>query len=423
MLVLDEEYVGIMKIAMLTSSYPKWPGEMTAPFIEEIAVSIAARGHEVHMLMPHRSDLRRQAFERGVHLHTYRYAPTQALEVWGYSAALHGDVGIRPATIAAAPLALSSGLLALLRLTQRERYDIIHGHWVLPSGAVAALVAQRRNVPLVLSLHGSDVFLAEQTALTAWIARWAARRADRITSCSGDLAMRLAYLGGPGNRMQVIPYGIDAEEFYPTPAAGIAVREQLGIAPDRPMLVWVSRMVYKKGLSVLLNAMPTVLRHHPTVALVLGGYGDLREALEQQARQLGIAAHVVFPGPVGREAINAYWNAGDLVVVPAIHDHRGNVDGLPNIILESMSAGRPIIASRVAGIPQVIEHEKHGLLVPEGDHAALAAAIIQLLDQPGFAAELGRAARRRVEQELRWSHIAARFEKVYTEAQAHFAAR
>lgn len=71
-----------MKIAMLTSSYPKWPGEMTAPFIEEIAASVAARGHEVHVLMPQRSDLRRQPLERGVHLHTYRYAPTRSLEVW-----------------------------------------------------------------------------------------------------------------------------------------------------------------------------------------------------------------------------------------------------------------------------------------------------------------------------------------------------
>jgi glycosyltransferase involved in cell wall biosynthesis len=412
-----------MKIAMLTSSYPKWPGETTAPFIEEIAASVAARGHEVHVLMPHRSDLRRQPCERGVHLHTYRYAPRRSLEVWGYSAALHGDVGIRPATIVAAPLALLSGLRSMLELTARERYDLIHGHWVLPSGAVAALVAQRRKLPLVLSLHGSDVFLAEQSAPTAWVARWAAQRADGITSCSGDLAARLARLGGPAERMRVIPYGIDAEQFYPAREAGAAIRAQLGVAPDRPLLVWVSRMVYKKGLSVLLNAMPAVLRRHPNALLVLGGYGDLRDALEQQARQLGIAEQVLFPGAVDRHAINAYWNAGDLVVVPAIHDHRGNVDGLPNIILESMSAGRPIVASRIAGIPQVIDHARHGLLVPEGDPTALADAIVDLLDRPDFAAELGRAARQRVEQELRWSHIAARFEAVYLEAQAHFAAR
>ena len=342
-----------MKIAMLTTSYPKWPGEMTAPFVEEIAAGVAARGHEVHVLMPWRSDLRRDPFERGVHLHTYRYAPTRELEVWGYSAALHGDIGLRPATVAAAPLALGSGLRSLIKLTECGGFDMIHGHWVLPNGAVAALAARRRRLPLLLSLHGSDVFVAEQSAPAAWAARWAARQAGAITACSADLAERLVRLGGPAERSEVIPYGIDAGMFRPDREAGEELRRELGIAPGRPVLMWVSRMVYKKGLTVLLNAMPAVLRRHPELCLVLGGYGDLREELQRQAAMLGIAAHVLFPGPVSREHINAFWNAGDVVVVPAIHDHRGNVDGLPNIVLEAMSAGRPIVASHIAGIPAV----------------------------------------------------------------------
>ena len=84
-----------MKILMLTTSYPKWPGETTAPFIEEIAAGVAARGHEVHVLMPYRTDLRRAPIERGVHLHTYHYAPHPSLEVWGYAAAMQGDIGLQ----------------------------------------------------------------------------------------------------------------------------------------------------------------------------------------------------------------------------------------------------------------------------------------------------------------------------------------
>jgi glycosyltransferase involved in cell wall biosynthesis len=356
-------------------------------------------------------------------LHSYRYAPAQSLEVWGYAAALHGDVGLKPSTIAALPFALGNGLRALLRLTECERYDMIHGHWVLPNGAVAALAASRRKLPLVISLHGSDVFMAERSPLTAWIAGWSAQRADGITACSGDLAARLAKLGGPAKRMSVIPYGIDPNEFYPAPEAGAAVRAQLGIAADRPALVWVSRMVHKKGLNVLLDAMPTVLHAHPDLVLVLGGYGDLREPLEAQAQRLGIGKSVLFPGAVARDAINGFWNAGDIVVIPAVKDYRGNVDGLPNIVLESMSAGRPIIASRIAGIPQVITSGEHGLLVQPGDSQELAQAIIRLLNERQYAAELGRAARQRVEEELRWSHIAARFEQVYESAQEHFATR
>ncbi len=404
-----------LKIAMLTTSYPKWPGESTAPFIEEIAAGIAARGHEVHVLMPYRADLRREAFERDVHLHHYRYAIHPGMEVWGYAASLQGDVGIKNAALWAAPLALRSSLQALLRLTATGDFSLIHAHWMLPNGPVAALCARLRGLPLVVSLHGSDVFLAEQSAPTAWAACWAARQAGAITSCSGDLGARLAAVGAPPERVTVVPYGVDADVFHPG-ANGTEVRARLGIEPDQPVIFTLGRMVFKKGFDILLNAMPRVIAEHPEVVLVLGGYGDLREALEQQAVRLGIMEHVRFPGVIGHDDVPAFFSMADVATFPSIHDQRGNVDGLPNVLLEAMSIGRPIVASRVAGIPQVIADGVHGLLTPEGNVAALAAALNRVLSDRPLAAELGAAARKRVEQELRWSHIAARFETVFRRA-------
>jgi len=405
-----------MKIAMLTTSYPKWPGETTAPFIEEIAAGIAARGHEVHVLMPHRSDLRRAAVERGVHLHTYRYAPRRTWEMWGYAAALQGDIGVRRTALLAAPLALSSSLLALLRLTARGDFDLLHAHWALPNGPVAALCARARGLPLAISLHGSDVFLAEKSTPTAWAARWAARQAGVITSCSGDLAARLAALGAPSDRITVIPYGVDADAFKPGVDGADNLRARLAIEPAQPVIFTLGRMVYKKGFGVLLDAFAAVVRAHPRAVLVLGGDGDLREELEHQARALGISASVRFPGVIGRAEVPIFFEMAGVAVFPSVHDQHGNVDGLPNVLLEAMSLGRPIVASRVAGIPAVIEHGTHGLLAPEGDPAALAAALSRLVVDHDLAARLGRAARQRVEQELRWSHIAARIEHAYRQA-------
>lgn len=402
---------------MLTTSYPKWPGEATAPFIEEIAAGIAARGHEVHVLMPHRADLHRESLERGVHLHNYRYAPHPSMEVWGYAASLRGDVGVKHAALWAAPLALRSSLQALLRLTATGDFSLVHAHWMLPNGPVAALCARMRGLPLVVSLHGSDVFLAEQTAPTAWAARWAAQQAATITSCSGDLGARLAAVGAPPERITVVPYGVDADAFQPG-ADGTAIRARLKIAPDQPVIFTLGRMVFKKGFDVLLNAMPEVIAHHPRAILVLGGYGDLRESLEHQAVRLGIADRIRFPGMIGHDDVPAFFSMADVAVFPSIHDQRGNVDGLPNVLLEAMSIGRPIVASRVAGIPQVIDDGVQGLLTPEGNVAALAAALKRVLSDSRLATTLGTAARRRVEHELRWSHIAARFEAVYERALA-----
>src|SRR5689334_9739828 len=160
-----------MNICMLTSSYPKYPGETTAPFIEEIAAGLVRRGHCVHVVAPYHRDIRRAPIERGVHLHFFRYSPVRALNVFGYAESLQADVGLRGAAVAAAPLALGAGMLALLNLTKDEgrktkgdehssfvlrpsSFDLIHAHWVLPNGTPAALVAKLRHLPLVISLHG-----------------------------------------------------------------------------------------------------------------------------------------------------------------------------------------------------------------------------------------------------------------------------
>lgn len=401
---------------MLTTSYPKWSGETTAPFIEEIAAGIAARGHEVHVLMPYRSDLRRAPIERGVHLHTYHYAPHPEFEVWGYAAALRADIGVKETAFWIAPLALARGFYALMRLTATGDYDLVHAHWALPNGPVGALCARLRNLPCVISLHGSDIFLAQRSAPAAWAARWAACRSGVITACSGDLASRLAALGGPRARMRLIPYGVDADAFRTDPARAQAWRARLAIGAGRPVIASLGRMVFKKGFGTLLDAMPIILRDHPDAILVLGGDGDLRQTLEQQAERLGISSHVCFPGVISRADVPAFWSIAAVATFPSLHDQRGNVDGLPNVLLEAMSMGRPIVASRVAGIPAVIDDGIHGLLTPEGDAAALGAAIGRLLADRPLAHKLGKAARLRVEQELRWSHIAARIEDVYRQA-------
>ena len=405
-----------LTICMLTSSYPKYPGETTAPFIEEIAAGLVRRGHTVHVVAPFHRDVRRAPVERGVHLHFFRYSPTRALNVWGYAESLQADVGLKGAVLAAAPLAVGAGMLAMLKLSARTRFDLIHGHWVIPNGTPAALVARLRGLPLVVSMHGSDVYLAERAAPLSLTAAATYRAAGAITACSGDLRDRALRLGAPAARTSVIPYGVDVAAFQPDPGAGAAVRAELGLPPGTPLVLTVSRLVYKKGLTYLLEAWPQVLAAHPTAVLVLAGYGDLRDELERRAHELGIAGSVRFPGQLERERAARYISAADVYAVPSIRDQKGNVDGLPNALLEGMAAARPLVASRVAGIPDVITDGVHGLLTPERDPAAIAAAVNRLLADRDFAARLGAAARERVVAELTWDQTAARFERAYAQA-------
>jgi glycosyltransferase involved in cell wall biosynthesis len=272
------------------------------------------------------------------------------------------------------------------------------------------------GLPLVISLHGSDVYLAEQSPPLSLTAGAALRASAAVTACSGDLRDRALRLGARPGSVAVIPYGVDPQAFQPDPDAAAQVRAELGLAPDTPMIVTVSRLVYKKGLTYLLDAFPAIRARHPEAVLVIAGYGDLREELEQRAHHLGVASHVSFPGQLDRARAARYISAADVYAVPSIRDQGGNIDGLPNALLEGMGAARPIVASRVAGIPDVINDGEHGLLTPERDAPALAAAINRLLDDSTLAQRLGHTARERIVQELTWDVAAERFERVYLES-------
>jgi glycosyltransferase involved in cell wall biosynthesis len=278
------------------------------------------------------------------------------------------------------------------------------------------LAAQLMGLPLVVSLHGSDVSLAERHWATALAGGYALRRAAAVTACSADLRARAARIGASPSRSRVLPYGVDPLAFCPRPESRPAVRAELGLAEDQPLVLALGRFVYKKGFGVLLDAWPAVLAEHPRAHLAIVGDGDLRQELEQQTHRLGIAGSVTFTGSLKRAATSRYLASADVFVVPSVRDQSGNVDGLPNTLLEGMGSARPIVASRLAGIPQVIDDGVHGLLVPERDHDALAAAITRLLADPVLAANLGGNARRRIETELTWDATAALWEQVYLEA-------
>lgn len=405
-----------MNILMLTSSYPKYVGETTAPFVEAIAVGLARRRHMVHVVAPFHPDVRRAPVEYGVRLHFYRYAPHRVFNVYGYAESLHADVGLRRTALAAVPFALAASLRAMLHLTRHHRFDVIHAHWVLPNGAPAMLAARLRNLPLVVSLHGSDVYLASRGWPLALSAVAVFRSAGAITACSSDLYQRALRLGAPPAHTTVIPYGVDAHAFRPDPRAGIQVRAELHLPPDTPLILAMGRMVYKKGFTFLLDALPHIRALHPRATLVLAGYGDLLDELKEHARRLGVVDAVIFPGRLPRDRAARYVAAADVYVVPSVRDDAGNVDGLPNTLLEGMGAARPIVATRTAGIPDVIADGVHGLLVPERDPVALANAIVRLLSDRNLAARLGEAARRRVLDELSWDVTAVRFEEAYRHA-------
>jgi glycosyltransferase involved in cell wall biosynthesis len=400
-------------VVMVTTSYPRFPGDSVGTFMEPIAKGVAARGHEVHIVAPWHPRIARGSVEDGVFFHFFKYAPLTALNVFGYAEGLHADVKLRPAAWMSAPLALAAGWFKALRVAQKRRATMMHGHWVVPGGVIAA--AARPTLPLVVSLHGSDVFVAERTAPARTAARRVFRRAGFVTACSADLAARAVALGAAADRIDVVPYGVDAARFKPSPEARTRLRAAAGIGAATPLLFAAGRLVRKKGFEYLLDALRMI---PPPAQLVIAGTGDLEGELRSRAGDAGLGDRVRFLGDVAQDDVAAWFAAADVAVVPSVRDASGNVDGLPNTVLEALASGTPVVATAAGGIGAVVEHGRNGMLVAERDGAALAQAISALLADAARAAALGAAARETVTARFGWAAAAARFEAAYDRALA-----
>ncbi|MFL6193182.1 MAG: glycosyltransferase [Thermoanaerobaculia bacterium] len=395
-----------LDLLFLTQTYPRFEGDTSGPFIRDLARGLVRGGDRVTVLAPHAEGVAAGWDDGGVEVSTFRYAPERH-EVLGYGRSLEADEKVKGRAAVAAPLYALAARRAVRRRLRARRFDLVHAHWIVPNGVVAAGL---RGAPLAIGLHGSDVFLAEKPGVRS-LARWALDRARLLTGCSPELVDRVRALGFPAERSRVIPYGVDVAAFSPDPERRSLWRDRLGVPAGAPLLLGVGRMATKKGFQVLIDILPALLGEHPDLRVVLAGGGDLLERFQEAARPW--ADRVFFPGPVLRDTLPDLYRAADLFVLPAVHDGKGNVDGLPNVILEAMASGLPVVASGISGIPLAVEEGRTGRLVPEKDPAALLAALGGLLADRAGARAMGERGRRKAESELTWDAVAARYREGY----------
>ncbi|MCH9647983.1 MAG: glycosyltransferase [Deltaproteobacteria bacterium] len=365
-------------------------------------------GHEVTVLAPHAPEVASQWDDGGVEVQTFRYAP-ERFELLGYSRSLERDETMKKGAAVVAPLYAWQGRRAARALLRSRSFDLMQAHWVVPNALVAAPLARR--VPMAVGLHGSDVFLAEKPWLRSFVKR-ALDHTSVLTGCSPELVDRVCAVGFPAERSRVIPYGVDTEVFYPDRSQGEGWRKRLGIPSQAPMILSVGRMATKKGYQFLMPVLERLFSAHPEAHLVLAGGGD--RLAEFQAAAAPWRDQVHFPGAVYRDTLPDLYRAADLFVLPAVHDPKGNVDGLPNVILEAMASGLPVVASEISGIPLAVAPEETGLLVPEQNSEQLLAALSRALDLPTeVRRQWGTRARKRTETELNWDAIAVRYRQAY----------
>jgi len=399
-----------MRITVVTSSYPRFPGDGTAPFVQSICQHLAELGHQVEVVAPYDPAVC-SCSDQCVVVHHFCYTLLDSWHIMGYGKSLIGDMRLRKGVFFSLPTFLLAQFCCTLKVAIRQRADIIYAHWVLPNGLVGGWVASILRIPLAISLHGSDIFVARRNWIFGWVARWVLRQAATITACSEELRRAAIDLGALPDNVHTIAWGADPVRFHPDIAP--LNRSDFGLDSDDVVLVALGRVVPKKGFDVLVRALPGLLRYYPQIQVVIGGDGVYREHLHQLAAELGVTRHFHLVGPVPWSDVPRFLAMGDIFVLPSTRDAAGNLDGLPTVLLEAMAMGKPIVASNIGGVPLVIKNGVNGLLCPPGDVNALAQNIALLLESPALRMELGRAARNLVETRFNWSVVAKSLETLF----------
>jgi len=250
--------------------------------------------------------------------------------------------------------------------------DVVIGYWAHPDGQAAVHVARRLGVPAVVMVGGTDVLVLGTDARRRRAIRRVLEGADAIVAVSQDLKRALHAWELSANNVHVVRRGIDVTCFKPGDRG--EARRRLGIAPGRRALLWVGHMVPVKGLEVLMEACAEAATR-TDFHLYLVGNGPLSSKLRRRSVELGIETRVTFVGYVAHADLPDWYRAADLTVLPS------HSEGIPNVLLESIASGTPFVASRVGGIPEIVDPLLDRLVAP-ADASALADAIVDSLTAP-----------------------------------------
>jgi glycosyltransferase involved in cell wall biosynthesis len=261
--------------------------------------------------------------------------------------------------------------------------DRLHAHFIHTPGSVARYASRLLGLPFSLSAHARDIW-----TIPAWEKREKLADATWTVTCTGVGARHLHGLA-PGADIELLYHGVDTERFAPLPRPATAPPH--GPAAP-PTIVSVARCVPKKGLDTLVEALARLPAEPAWRHLHVGG-GPLREGLVGRVAGLGLGERSTWLGSRPQLAVVQALRGGDLFCLPARIAADGDRDGLPNVLMEAMAVGLPVVATRVGAIPELVEDGRNGLLVTPDDAAALAGALARLLADPELRARLGRAGR------------------------------
>jgi glycosyltransferase involved in cell wall biosynthesis len=280
---------------------------------------------------------------------------------------------------------------------------LVHAHFGY-DGFLALPLARRLGIPILVTFHGYDATLRSPAspaqAVYLVMRKRVFRKADRVVAVSSFIRDEVIRAGCPADKVTVRYIGVDVDRFKPA-------------GSREPLILFVGRLVEKKGCADLIDAMEDVIRAVPEAELVIVGDGPLRPDL--QARAVSRGSSIRFLGHRSHDEVRAWLRRASVLCAPSRRTATGEAEGLPMAIIEALASGTPVVATRHAGIPEAVEHGRTGWLVEEGATGALAQALTRTLQDRDRWDEMSRLARERAVLHFSLARCTASLEDLYDE--------
>lgn len=380
-------------LLVMTTTFPRWKSDTTPPFVFELARRLTPY-FRIMVLAPHAEGARYCERMDGLIVVRFRYAPL-AWQTLAYGGGITAGLKRKPGRMLLIPSLLIFCWLALQRLLGKRRFSVIHAHWLLPLGFLAVMT----GLPVLATAHGADVF-ALKGRVADRLRQYVVNHAAMITVVSTHLRKRLADMAVPHKPVELAPMGIDAQSSF-KPADNTLRHTS--------RLLFIGRLVEKKGVHVLIAALPLIAKRHPFIHLDVVGDGPELPSLMENLASAGMTQHATFHGALHNSQIPAMLQVATLAVFPSLISQDGDTEGFGLVLAEAIACECPCVASNLASFTELAKDCDSVMSFPAGDAHKLAETIIHALADLPRLQMAATGSRAIILSRYDWSHVAEEY--------------
>ncbi|MEN6553023.1 MAG: glycosyltransferase [Methanobacterium sp.] len=389
-----------MKIGVITSAYPDYEDDPHGIFVHRLMREIVKKGHEVHVIAPYTGGETDFVLD-GVHVLKFHYFYPRRFEKLSGRAGMIDNV--KEGFLVKIQVLTFLFFNVFHSLRKLKKMDVIHVQWPIPNGLGGLFLKKIYGIPYINTVHGEEVHLSKRYHML-FALRWLVNNSSKTITNSNATRKFCLEAGLDGEKIEVIPFGVDTDFFRP-----------LDVYKDENIfqILSVGYLIERKGFEYLIRAMPHVLKEHENARLKIVGSGPLESKLKSLIYELDLSDQVEIIKNVSDEKLLMMYNSADLFVLPSIVDSQGNTEGLGVVLLEAMACGVPVIGSDVGGISDIIHSNVNGFLVKEKNSELLRKCILSCIEDKKLPKKISENGYKIILERFGWDSIANKYIMCY----------